>query len=408
MLKSIPLVFLDDEQKAIVAKVDGEVRQFNSRSLEMIKVTPEVIVQALLDMPNIERDIQRQARAISDTIDGHQMRVSTANLFRGTLGYEYRTREAAVQQTELADAAHKYRYDARAAWYDGRVADSISGWLAAMTEWDKLFQTKGFEYVESDGEFIRDLFDIVERFVIILDGDNKVFTDVVDDKVPMEGMIRAKLYQESNPEPYKRAMDFAKKYFSDITASDNASKTEKITKRIFRNGLSENAEERQKQIREKEESVYLQIALSFESINDGNEFMQLAPLSDIRDQMLEANALYILALEKQNKPLPEPLPLRSFVELMMQHDPAINAATSEAQTGLSLSQNNKPLEALTALEKAIDMWKPILAKYPLIRHDPTLQAHDDLTVLATLYSELLRTQKKELPEVFPFKDFITP
>ena len=121
---------------------------------------------------------------------------------------------------------------------------------------------------------------------------------------------------------------------------------------------------------------------------------------------MEAVACYIKALEKQGKPLPEPLVLRSYVELMLAHDPVVAAANTVLIDVPSLVRDQKYDEAQTALDGAISAWQAILQKYPLIAHDPTNSAYDDIARLAAQYVEVLRVQEKPIPEEFPLKAFL--
>jgi hypothetical protein len=268
-----------------------------------------------------------------------------------------------------------------------------------MKKWEELYEQKGFEDIAEDAQFIREIIDIIETFVIILDNDNKIFSDVVDGKnVPMHKMIRNKLNQENNPEQAISALDYAKKEFEQAIA-DHA----------FEKVLAEKDEDKRKEQLEKLEKIethFQLVAQRFDGINMSIEFMKLAPLFDIRDQMIETNAYLVKTVQLLGKPLPEPLPLRSFVELMMKHDSSLGKASAAIENGLPLIRDKKYAEAQTELEKAIELWKPILNKYPIIPLDSTLQTHADLTLLASLYSEVLKAQEKPVPDDFPLKAFL--
>ncbi|MDR0609533.1 MAG: hypothetical protein LBG58_05440 [Planctomycetaceae bacterium] len=384
-LKKIPILLLEEDQRDILNKADGEVGQVRERAFEILRLTPKVLSEEIQGL-DVSQDAKRRSRAITAEIDGHKERTRMSDLYRDILNFEYRLREVAVERTQQADEAQKFRYFGRIAYYDGRIADSIKGWLDAMKKWEELYGLPGFEDIAEDAQFIREIIDIVEKFVIILDNDNKIFSDVAEDKVPMDAMIRNKLNQENNPEQVILALEYAKKEFE--------------------KGLAEQDETKRKEKLEKVEKYFQIISQRFDGINMGIEFMKLGPLFDIRDYMIDSNAYYIKTLQNLSKPLPEPLPLRSFVELMMKHDPAIGKATTAIEAGLPFVRDKKYVEAQTEFEKAIKLWQPILDKYPIIPLDPTLQMHADIALLVGLYADTLKTQEKTIPEDFPLKAFL--
>jgi hypothetical protein len=389
-LKKIPILLLEEDQRDILNKAEGEVGQVRDRAFEILRITPKVLSDIMQDL-DISRDAKRRALAITAEFDGHKGRTRMSDLYRDILNFEYRLREVAVERTQQADDAQKFRYFGRIAYYDGRIADSTKGWLDAMKKWEELYEQPGFEDIAGDAQFIREIIDIVEKFVIILDNDNKIFSDVVKDNVPMHAMIRNKLNQENNPEQIIQALEYAKKEFD---------------KALTDEGNTEKDEAKRKELLEKMEKYFQIISQRFDGINMSIEFMKLGPLFDIRDYMVEANAYHIKTLQNLGKPLPEPLPLRSFVELMMKHDPAVGKATSAIETGLPLVRNKKYAEAQTEFEKAVELWKPILNKYPIIPLDPTLQMYADLVLLTGLYVDTLKAQEKTIPDDFPLKTFL--
>jgi hypothetical protein len=384
-LKKIPILLMEEEQRSILGKTEASVGQVRERAIEILRITPKVLSEELQES-DVSQDVKRRARSIAGEFDKHKERTRMSDLFRDILNFEYRFREVAVERTQQANDARKFRYFGRIAYYDGRIADSIKGWLDAMKKWEELYELPEFEDLVADAQLMREVIDIVEKFVIILDNDNKIFSDVVGEVVPMHRMIRNKLNQENNPDRIIQALQYAKKELE--------------------TALAEKEETKQKELLEKTEKHFQIITQHFEGINVGIEFMKLAPLFDIRDQMIESNALYIKTLQMLGKPLPEPLPLRSFIELMMKHDPAIGMAIAVVETGLSLLHEKKFAEAQTKFDKAVALWLSILEKYPLIPLDSTLQMYADLAHLTNLYTETLKNQEKTLPEDFPLKNFL--
>jgi hypothetical protein len=321
-----------------------------------------------------------------DELDGHKDRLRHSNLFRGILNYDFRFREVAIETTQQADDAHRLRYEARAAYYDGRLADSLNGWLDAMRKWDELTLLDGFTDLINDDDFVRDHIDIVEKFLIILDDSNKIFSDVSGDPVPLHRMMWYKVFSTDNSVDTVAALEYAKTEFERVLTETDATQRKEGLERV--------------------ENYFLIVARRFVDLNQEEKFMEYAPFFDLRDRMLEACAYYIKSREEQGKPLPEPLILRSYVELMLRHDPAVLAANQILIDAIPLHQEKKYDEALSALDSAVTAWLALLEKYPIIAHDPTNPANVDVVRLAMQYAEVLRALEKPMPDDFPLKKFM--
>lgn len=385
-LKAIPQLLRDEEQNGIVSKAESDIGQVRGRALAMILVDAKAIAEQMQDIDELNRDAKRRSRAIAEEIDGHREKTRMSDLYRDILNFEYRIREVAVQRTQQADDAHRRRKEGRDAYYEGRFEDSITGWMDGMKKWEELYEREGYEDVAEEGQFIREIIDIVEKFVIILDNADKIFSDVAKDKVPMDLMIRNKLKQDDDVQPVIDALEYAKKEYE--------------------TALAEKEETKRKALLETAEKHFTTIAQRFEGVSQSIEFMKLAPLYDVRDKQLETQAYLIRTALQLGKNLPEPLPLRSFVELMLQHDSAADEAGDAFEAGMPFVQENKFAEAQAEFDKSLALWKPILDKYPLIAQDPTLQTNRDLRRIAAVYVEVLKAQGKELPNDSPLKPFV--
>jgi hypothetical protein len=384
-MRKVPAMFQDEEDRAALSKTDGEIAQVTQRSLAMLRITPALLKDAIQEL-DIPRELKNRARGIVGELDGHKERRHYSDLFRGILNYDSRFREVAIQTTQQADDAQHIRYDARKAYYEGRLADSLNGWLDAMRKWDELLDLEEFKYLSSDAEFVRDQIDIAEKLLIILDDSNKIFSDVSDDPVPLRRLMWYRVFQDATAPPGMAALDFAKKAFEQALAETDADKRNE--------GL------------EKAEQYFLSVAKSFVSINFQEKYMEYAPFFELRDAMVEVSAYYIKSLEAQGKPFPEPLVLRSYVELMLKHDPAVTAVNEILMNAVPLLQEEKYDEALVLLDKAVAAWQVILEKYPIIAHDPTNSTYVDVARLAMQYAEVLRAKGQSVPDDFPLKTFL--
>ena len=386
-LRKIPFIFLNEDDRAAVIKTNLEVSQVLQLAQNRLRLTPRVVMQEIQELDDVPREVKGRARAIVEELDGHKARLRYSDLFRGILNYESRFREVAVETTPQADDAHRLRYEARAAYYDGRLADSLNGWLDAMRKWDELTQLDEFPNLATEDDFIRDRFDIVEKFLIILDDSNKIFPDVCDDRVPLHNMMWHRMFQaENDVDVAIVALEYAKKELEQILAETDAAKRAEGLERV--------------------ENYFMTVAQRFVDMNYREKFMEYAPFFDLRDRMLETSAYYIKSREAQGKPLPEPLILRPYVELMLRHDPAVATANQILLDAIPLHREEKYDEAQSALDSAVAAWQAILEKYPIIAHDLTNPAHVDVIRLATQYAEVLRAQNKPIPEDFPLKKFV--
>jgi len=385
-LRKIPSIFLDEEERATLSKIDCEIGQVSQRSLEILRLTPQMLVQEIQEL-DVSRDLKNRARDIVAELDTHKDRIRMSDLFRGILNYESRFKDVAVERTQQADDAHRLRYEARKAYYAGQLADSLSGWIDAMRKWDELLDLEEFKDRATDGDFTKGNIDIVEKFLIILDDSNKIFSDVSDDPVPLRRVMWHRVfYGAGEVDEMIDALEYAKKEYEQALAETEETKR--------REGL------------EKVENYFLTVAQRFDNINGREKFMGHAPFLDVRDRIIESAACYIRALEKQGKPLPEPLVLRSYVELMLKHDPAVASANEMLIDALPLIRDKKYDEALSVLDGAASAWQTILEKYPIIAHDPTNSAYDDVVRLTMQYAEALQAQEKPIPDEFPLKTFL--
>ena len=388
-LRNIPRMFLDEEDRAALGVTDGEMAQIEGRALEMLRLTPKVLRDEIQEL-DIPREARGSARAIVDKLDGHQALIRHSNLFRDILNYESRFREVAIERTDLADDAHRFRYEARIDYYAGRLADARNGWLDAMRKWDELLDLEEFRDRATDSDFVRDRVDLAERFLIILDDSNMIFSDIVENDgttVPLHRIMWHRVFQgDSTVADTIAALEYAKKQYEQALAETEVAK---------RNEELERAER-----------YFSILANHFLGMTFREKYMEYAPFFELRDRILESSAYYIRSLESQGKGIPEPLVLRSFVELMLKHDPAVTAANNLFYDALPFLREGKYDEAQPLLDGAVTAWQAILDKYPLIAHDPTNSAYSDVAQLAMECVRALRAQEMPIPADFPLRAFL--
>jgi len=388
-MRMIPSMFLDEEDRATVGRTDGEIAQVQQRALELLRLSPRILMEEIQEL-DIPLAVRGRARDIVAELDGHRERTRLSDLFRGILNYEERFREVAVERTEIADEAHRLRFEARRVYHEGRLAEAREGWLNAMRKWDELMDLEEFQDRATCGNFIRDRIDLAERFLIILNDSNMIFSDAIRDyetEVPLHRIMWQRVFRDDGTvDATVVALEYAKMKYQQALAETNETRR--------REGL------------ERAENYFSIVAEHFLGMNFRERFMEYAPFFDLRDRILEASAYYIRSLESQGKPLPEPLILRSYVELMLMHDPAVLAANGILFDAMPLIREERHDEAQTVLDGAIMAWQAILERYPIIAHDPTNSAYSDIVQLAIQYVNVLRAQEKPIPDDFPLRAFL--
>ena len=382
-LKKIPALLLEETQRDIVNKWEGGAAQIRIRAMDALKVNHRVLLGAIREADIPEEKLQ-QALSIVQEIekDATAVQLRMSNLYRDILNYEYRLREVEVERTAEADRARELRHMGRVAYHKKDFDGAVDHWIEAMVAWDELFEQPDFEDISTNAQFIREHIDIVERFPILLDErrgrrDGPIFPKKFLERMPMEKMIRAKVNQENSPEMAFDALEYARKEYE--------------------RGEFEDAEK------------HLAIVIArLHGINRSIEFMERAPLPDVRDKMIEAFALYVECLQRRDPPIavPSGTPLKTFVELMLEYDPLLDQVADARKKGNDLLEKDKVSEAQAALEEAMEILRPLLQKYPIIWQSRHLTAYEDIESLAADYAEVLRLQEKTIPNDFLLRPFL--
>ncbi|MDR1480521.1 MAG: hypothetical protein LBJ00_16440 [Planctomycetaceae bacterium] len=371
-LKKIPYLLLDEEKRNILSKADGAVSEIQSSAVSLLKVDPKFIAQEIKASDGVAVEKKNRASEIADRFAQFAGLIRNSDFYREILNYDYRVREVAVELTEEVNDARRLRYEGRIAYYAGDRQKAADLWYDAMQKWDEMLKKKGFEDISKNFSFVRDITEILDPMVTILDNVNQIFRS----KFAFQDLIRTRLGMENDTAIVVNAVEYAQKVY-DGGKYDEVEKFATI------------------------------ICGRIDGMNESFRYMKLAPLPEIRDAATKANALYINSVQKQGKTVPEILPLRSFVELMIKHDEDVINAIKLNQEALAQSAEKKTPEELKAiLDKPLGAWKSILQKYPLIAIDPTHEINNELRQFATNYSEILKKQNQPIPDDFLLKPFL--
>ncbi|MDR1483689.1 MAG: hypothetical protein LBT09_02580 [Planctomycetaceae bacterium] len=371
-LKKIPYILLDEDKRNILSKADGAVSEIQSLALSLLRVNPKFIVQEIKARDDISVENKNRASEIADRFAKFPDEVRNANFYRDILNYDYRVREVAVELTEEVNEARRLRYEGRIAYYAGDRQKAANLWYDAMQKWDEMLKKKGFEDISKNFSFVRDITEILEPMVTILDNVNQIFRS----KFALQDLIRTRLGMENDTQVVVDAIGYAQKAFE----RGEYDKVEKFA---------------------------LTICGRIEGMNESFKFMKLAPLPEIRDSAIKANAMYVNSILKQGKIVPEFVPLRSFVELMIKHDDdVINAIKLNQDALMQVVDIKKPEDIKTVFDKPLEAWNPILQKYPLIAIDSTHEINNELKRFAAAYAESMKKQNQTIPNDFLLKQFL--
>ncbi len=374
--RRIPALLLEEEERKILSAANDSIAQVRSRSVALLNITPKVMSDEVQER-DVPIETKARFRAIAAETAKFPAEVQLANMFREILNYDYRVLQTAVETTDIADTARKTRYEARNAYYDSRPLDSISGWYQSLQYWQKLLEMDGFGKVAYDKVYSRELLDDVETLAIILRNNDKIYQD----HFALQDVVRQEVENENNPNGAIAALDFCEKlqnavdmYAKQFPAAFVFCPTEQtLVPWVLYSGVLERT------IRQKNEANIVKVLNQFNAINyfGDNEFMQLAPLSDVRDRIIQSQALYIRILESQSRSIPPTLPLQAYVELMMKNDPLVTTATESLREVERLAEANNAEEMEKMLPQVRSEWNAVAEKYPFIRFDLLKPAYQD-------------------------------
>ncbi|MDR1924029.1 MAG: hypothetical protein LBQ66_06615 [Planctomycetaceae bacterium] len=371
-IKKIPGLLRDEANNAIVSKADGAIGEIQSLAMSLIRVDPKFVAQEMKERDDISLDKKNRASEIAEWFAQYPELVRNSDFYREILNYEFRFREVAVESTVEVNDARRLRYEGRIAYYAGERQKAANLWYDAMQKWEDMLNKEGFEDIPKNFSFVRDITEIFDPMVTILDNVNQIFRP----KFALQGLIRSRIGTDNDTQGIVSSLEYAKKTFDKGDFPKAESFAQIISNRIA-------------------------------GLNESHKFMKLAPLPEIRDGAILANAIYIESILKQNKSVPDNLPLRSFIELMIKHDQDVENAIKLNQEALTKLADEKPAEEINAaFNNAIESWKSILQKYPLIKIDPTHEIHIELIRLTEKYVESLKKQGQTIPNDSPLKIFL--
>jgi len=361
----IPKLLLNEQQNAILGNAQAIVGQMRQEAMANVKINPRLLAD------RIEGDKRPEALTIREELDVLARDKHMSNLFRGILNYPYWENHVIVERQDETIRGRRGLFEARKKYSDGEQKESNRLWLGAMQAWEDLIHKSGFEYVGNDAQFTRDIIDLVTRYVIILDAEEQLFPE----KFPLQNLVRERLKNDGYLNNIREALPFAENVYNE---GDYAQAL----------------------------TYLMAITRACAGLNAGEEYMKLAPLPDVRDDILKAAALYVNCLRKQNLSLSQSFELKPYVDLMLKNDPVQFRAVELSAAGSGLLSGEKYPQAQEKFDEAMELWKSLLEKYPLIYMEPESLYYGILVNTAHDYQRTLELQGKVLPENFPLSEFL--
>ncbi|MDR3109959.1 MAG: hypothetical protein LBU65_09800 [Planctomycetaceae bacterium] len=362
-LKKIPFLLLEESQSAIISKGNEEFSVVSGRANNLLEVSQKVLSDEIQELRDVTSAQKANARRIIQDMEAFAIDTRMSRLFREILNYEYRVREAVVEQTNEVDDARRFQFEGRAAYYDNRRQESNRLWLQSMNKWRELLDKPEFADIWDQGTFVSQILELVEKYVIILDADNELFP-------PEFGLQKLVLYDISRDGRIKQTME----------AQDYAKKT-------FGSGDFDTADK-----------YFQKILGSWGGVNATKEYMKLAPVPEVRDSILEALAYYVRIQRKLNREVTDETPLIGFARDMLRNDPLIDEAAEAYRSAETQTSEQKADDAEKTLATAIETWKRLIQKYPMIVLQPQQSVHNDLLLATTLYTQVVKSLNKDVPE----------
>ncbi len=365
-LLSIPTVFMPEPQRATYSNLLETVNHLKKEAVAQMQVTP----QLLLDRTD-DKELRPTALKLGEEITESLFEMQISRTIRDLVSYPHRERELALEQQDETIQARRHLFEARKAYRNGDQKESNVLWLKAMQYWEDVTKKPGFKDILDDDIFARDILELLNRYVIILDAEEKIFPE----KFPLQGALRAHLWAQYRLENREIPLAYIGKSYNEgdyVKTLNDAS--------VLMSKLND--------------------------LNSDPECMKLAPLPEVRDWTLRTMAYIVNCLRKLHQPLPANFPGKTYVDLMLKHDPSQHEAVAASTEAVSLMGSENFPETQAAFEKAIEKWKTVLDRYPMIYLQRESMYFGILSEIARDYGNVLERQGKALPEDFALAAFL--
>lgn len=383
-LLKVPFFFLNEQDQKVISEAKASVAEIAARSAMQLKVTPAELADS------IKNDKRLRGLDIIQRINQLAEQTRMSDLYRGIMNYPHWERSIEVEQVNETIKAREYVFHARKAYAQGDHGEANRLWLLGTEQWSALLRKSDYEDLADDSAFVRDILDYAVRYVIILDQLDSIFPE----NFPLASLIYKEVHDNPDYQATLEGFEYAKKEFDEGKFDDAKTHLSTVLGRM-------------------------------QGVLYADEYMRLAPVPEIRDDILRAAALYAETLRKSGETKISDMPLMDFLELMLKNDPQMNSLTDElydlnlkidqaflkspANTDISDAEKEQ-LEALkTTVEATFPKWKTILEKYPFLYFEigQTMNPSRSYAIdAAKNYKNLMDRLKQPVPEDFVLKSFL--
>jgi hypothetical protein len=361
----VPEMLRDDQENALVQNAMNSLAEIESRALAQLRVQPMEIAR------RVQNEDRSEAMKLVEQIGHLERRATLSNVQRNMVNYQYHLRRTEIEQTDEAVNAHRLRFEAREAYYEGDLKAASETYLAAMEKWYDLMHKEGFEDLQENPIFRGDLLDMIEKYVIILDRNDELF--------PEDFRLADFLREELQRRDIEPKGDLAMQYAREAMEEEDFEKAD----------------------------MAIEAAIDvWSTMLSNQDYMKLVPIPAVNEKVLDTIALYQEHLDETNQTLPENYPLKAYVDLQLAHSEALTEVDIALANGMQYLQRSEYPQAQEELETALEKLQPLVERYPTAVRDPDSPLYLPLENTVETYQNVLDLRGKPIPDDFPFPQFL--
>lgn len=369
-INAIPSILRSETDNLKLRTTEMNLGEWQFQAYDLIRVTPEVLAD------KVQGEKQLEARDICDEITRLREEHRFSSMFRDILDYRRHTRRVVVEQQEEARMGRDYRHQVSLRYRAAQHEEANQAFLKSMESWKKLTERPEFKDIPLMPQFESDFLNEVEKYVLVLDQLEQVFPE----KFPFQDFLR----NSDSVQHFYNNIKEANQWIEKLIADKNYVAAKDAAEKAMMNGSG---------------------------FTSGDEVQALAPVPEIRDEILKSCKLYVQAWEKiggakfdeaQKIGTFENYALKTYLELM------VNKADKEyrelmKEETLAVTE---PEKALDHLNIVMNLWGKILEKYPVVKYDRNSEIRN--RIQRTVHAWVLEKKKKneEIPKEFPLRSFM--
>ncbi|MDO4587791.1 MAG: hypothetical protein Q4C95_10910 [Planctomycetia bacterium] len=369
-LAKTPQLLLDEKDTLKLNTPNANIQELFNQALSLISIQPKDIAAKITGDQNAE------ALDICDRITDLREEARFSGMYRDIVDANHHDFRPLVEQQPEALKGRDLRYQVRTLYQAAQHEEANQAFLDSMASWISLAKKPGFERVTNMPQFESQFMEEIEKYTIVLEQLERIFPD----DYPFVDIVREDSTIKDAMERAVDASQFAQKQFDEGQYSLAADSALKISR--FWAGMLRNI-----------------------------EYLPLAPLPELKKSIIDANRLYVESLQAQGENVVkdaqqqgkfDSYATKDFIELMINKSEPLYQEVRQNE----LQASTDPENALAHLEKAVELWGQILAKYPILKYDTQSEFRSQIVRLASSYLTELKKKELDEPENFVLKDFL--